>query len=412
MNHEVIVTCAVTGAGDTVGKHPAIPVTPKQIAEAAIEAAKAGATVAHCHVRDPKTGRGSRDPQLYREVVDRIRSSGTDVIINLTAGMGGDLEIGPGEDPMRFGAGTDLVGGLTRLAHVEELLPEICTLDCGTLNFGDGDYIYVSTPAQLRAGAKRIQELGVKPELEIFDTGHLWFAKQLLKEGLLDAPPLFQICLGIPWGAPADTTTMKAMADNLPPGAQWAGFGIGRMQMPMVAQAMLLGGHVRVGLEDNIWLDKGVPATNGTLVQRAVEIIERLGGRALTPAEGRRSSACPRVASGSWSGVWLDSTPDYAAYPLRLLQRASEPENSSAKETTAMAVIVDIKTFAAIGAGVIGSGWVARALAHGLDVVAWDPAPGAEKQLRENIANAWPALERVGLAEGATPDRLRFVAYH
>lgn len=230
---------------------------------------------------------------MYREVVDRIRSSGTDVIINLTAGMGGDLEIGPGEDPMRFGANTDLVGGLTRLAHVEELLPEICTLDCGTLNFGDGDYIYVSTPAQLRAGAARIQELGVKPELEIFDTGHLWFAKQLLKEGLLDAPPLFQLCLGIPWGAPADTTTMKAMADNLPPGAQWAGFGIGRMQMPMVAQAMLLGGHVRVGLEDNIWLDKGVPATNGTLVQRAVEIIERLGGRALTPAGGRRKLGLP-----------------------------------------------------------------------------------------------------------------------
>jgi uncharacterized protein (DUF849 family) len=194
---------------------------------------------------------------------------------------------------MRFGANTDLVGGLTRLAHVEELLPEICTLDCGTLNFGDGDYIYVSTPAQLRAGAARIQELGVKPELEIFDTGHLWFAKQLLKEGLLDAPPLFQLCLGIPWGAPADTTTMKAMADNLPSGAQWAGFGIGRMQMPMVAQAMLLGGHVRVGLEDNIWLDKGVPATNGTLVQRAVEIIERLGGRALTPAEGRRKLGLP-----------------------------------------------------------------------------------------------------------------------
>ncbi|AIO35252.1 3-keto-5-aminohexanoate cleavage protein [Burkholderia pseudomultivorans] len=293
MNHEVIITCAVTGAGDTVGKHPAIPVTPKEIAAAAIEAAKAGATVAHCHVRDPQTGRGSRDPNLYREVVDRIRSADVDVIINLTAGMGGDLEIGPGEDPMRFGKGTDLVGGLTRLVHVEELLPEICTLDCGTLNFGDGDYIYVSTPAQLRAGAKRIQELGVKPELEIFDTGHLWFAKQLLKEGLLDDPPLFQLCLGIPWGAPADTGTMKAMVDNLPPGAHWAGFGIGRMQMPMVAQAMLLGGHVRVGLEDNIWLDRGVHATNGTLVERAREIIERLGGRVLTPAEGRRKLGLP-----------------------------------------------------------------------------------------------------------------------
>lgn len=287
MNHEVIVTCAVTGAGDTVGKHPAIPVTPRQIADAAIEAAKAGATVVHCHVRDPETGRGSRDPALYRALVDHIRSSGVDMILNLTAGMGGDLQIGPGEEPMRFGPGTDLVGGLERLLHVEELRPEICTLDCGTLNFGDGDFIYVSTPAQLRAGARRIQELGVKPELEVFDTGHLWFAKQLLAEGLLDAPPLFQLCLGIPWGAPADTTTMKAMVDNLPPGAMWAGFGIGRMQMPMVAQAVLLGGNVRVGLEDNLWLDKGVPASNGALVERAVELVTRMGARVLTPAEGR-----------------------------------------------------------------------------------------------------------------------------
>ena len=293
MNYEVIVTCAVTGAGDTTGKHPAIPVTPKQIAQAAIEAARAGATVAHCHVRDPLTGRVSRDPALYREVVDRIRSSDVDVIINLTAGMGGDLEIGAGESPMQFGAGTDLVGGLTRLAHVEELLPDICTLDCGTLNFGDGDTIYVSTPAQLRAGAKRIQELGVKPELEIFDTGHLWFAKQMQKEGLLDDEPLFQLCMGIPWGAPPDVGTFKSMVDNMPPGAQWAGFGIGRMQMPMVAQAMLLGGHVRVGLEDNLYLDKGVHASNGTLVQRAVETIERLGGRALTPAEGRKKLKLP-----------------------------------------------------------------------------------------------------------------------
>jgi uncharacterized protein (DUF849 family) len=289
VNYEVIVTCAVTGAGDTVGRNPHIPVTPQQIAEAAIEAARAGATVAHCHVRDPRTGKPSRDTALYREVVERIRDSGTDVVINLTAGMGGDLEIGRGEQPMEFGAGCDLVGPLERLKHIEALREEveICTLDCGTLNFGDGDYIYVSTPAQLRAGAKRITELGVKAELEIFDTGHLWFAKQMLKEGLLH-DPLFQICLGIPWGAPADTTTMKAMADNLPAGATWAGFGIGRLQMPMVAQAVLLGGHVRVGLEDNIWLDKGVPATNGSLVQRAVEIIERLGGRVLSPAEGRR----------------------------------------------------------------------------------------------------------------------------
>jgi|EP01030_Chromulinospumella_sphaerica_P006661 uncharacterized protein (DUF849 family) len=287
MNHDVIITCALTGAGDTTAKSPHVPVTPKQIAAAAVEAAKAGATVVHCHVRDPETGKFSRDVALYREVMERIREADVDIIVNLTAGMGGDLEIGAGENPMAFGPNTDLVGPLTRLAHVEELLPEICTLDCGTLNFGDGDTIYVSTPAQLRAGAKRIQELGVKAELEIFDTGHLWFAKQMIKEGLLDNP-LFQLCLGIPWGAPADTTTMKAMVDNLPADAVWAGFGIGRMQMPMAAQAVLLGGNVRVGLEDNLWLDKGVLATNGQLVERAGEILSRLGARVLTPAEGRK----------------------------------------------------------------------------------------------------------------------------
>ena len=286
MNHNVIITCAVTGAGDTVDKHPAIPVTPAQIAAAAVEAAQAGATVVHCHVRDPKTGKGSRDPALYREVMERIRDSGVDVIVNLTAGMGGDLEIGGGEAPMRFGPGTDLVGPLARLVHVEELLPDICTLDCGTLNFGDGDTIYVSTPAALRAGARRITELGVKAELEIFDTGHLWFANQMIREGLLK-DPVFQLCLGIPWGAPADTTTMKAMVDNLPPGVTWAGFGIGRMQMPMAAQAVLLGGNVRVGLEDNLWLDKGVPASNGSLVERVIELLHCLGAKPMTPTEGR-----------------------------------------------------------------------------------------------------------------------------
>ena len=286
MNPKVIITCALTGAGDTVDKHPAIPVTPTQIAAAAVEAAKAGATVAHCHVRDPNTGKGSRDPALYREVMARIRDSGVDIIVNLTAGMGGDLEIGAGETPLAFGPATDLVGPLARLVHVEELLPDICTLDCGTLNFGDGDIIYVSTPAALRAGAKRITELGVKAELEIFDTGHLWFANQMIKEGLLH-DPLFQLCLGIPWGAPADTTTMKAMVDNLPSGATWAAFGIGRMHMPMAAQAVLLGGHVRVGLEDNLWLDKGVPASNGSLVERVIKLIECMGAQPMSPAAGR-----------------------------------------------------------------------------------------------------------------------------
>jgi uncharacterized protein (DUF849 family) len=239
------------------------------------------------HVRDPATGKFSRDVGLYAEVVERIRASDTDVIINLTAGMGGDFELGPDERPYMAGPATDLIGPMERLVHVEKLRPEICTLDCGTLNFGDGNTIYISTPDYLRRGAARIRELGVKPELEIFDTGHLWFVKQMLREGLLEEPLMMQFCLGIPWGAPADTVSMKAMADNAPAGAIWAGFGIGRMQMPMVAQAVLLGGHVRVGLEDNLYLDKGVFASNGSLVERAAEIIRLMGARVVTPKEAR-----------------------------------------------------------------------------------------------------------------------------
>ncbi len=286
MNREVIVTCAITGAGDTVGKHPAIPVTPKEIAEAAIDAAKAGATIAHMHVREPDSGKPSRRVELYREVVDRIRDADTDIIINLTAGMGGDLQV-MDSDPKTPGPGSDMVSALERLAHVEELLPEICTLDCGTLNFGDGDTIYVGTPEMLRKGAKRVQDLGVKPELECFDSGHVWMANNLYEEGLVAGKPMYQLCLGIPYGAPATTETMTTMRNLLPPDAIWAGFAIGRMQMPFVAQAMLLGGHVRVGLEDNLWLDKGVYASNASLTERAVEIVQRLGARALTPAEGR-----------------------------------------------------------------------------------------------------------------------------
>ncbi len=291
MNHDVIVSCAVTGAGDTVGRHPAIPCTPEQIANAAIEAAKAGAAIAHCHVREPD-GRPSRKVAYYREVVERIRDSGVDVIINLTAGMGGDLVV-DNDNPSVPGPGSDLVPALERLAHVEELRPEICSLDCGTLNFGEGNNAYISTPEMLRIMAKRIRELGVKPELECFDTGHVWMANTLIREDLVESPPLFQICLGIPYGAPADTAHMKAMVDDLPAGANWAAFGISRMQMPMVAQAVLLGGNVRVGLEDNIWLDKGVYASNGTLVTRAIELIERMGARAVSPAEARVTLGLP-----------------------------------------------------------------------------------------------------------------------
>ncbi len=287
MQSKVIITCAVTGSGDTVAKHPAIPVTPEQIANAALEAASAGATVVHCHVRDPKTGKGARGVDLYREVMERIRAKNKHVIINLTAGMGGDVEIGGGARPLDFGPGTDCVGPEERLVHIKELRPELCTLDCGTLNFGDGNSIVVQTPAQLREQARLIRSYGVKPEMEIFDSGNLWFAKQLCAESLIDEPPMFQLCLGIPWGAPYDSETMAYQKSQLPPGAVWAAFGIGRNEFPAVAQAVLLGGHVRVGLEDNLWLEKGVPASNGTLVEKAVKIIELLGTRVATPDEGR-----------------------------------------------------------------------------------------------------------------------------
>lgn len=284
MNTDVIIACAVTGSGDTVGKHPAIPVTPEEIANAAIEAAQAGAAVAHCHVREPGSGKPSRRVELYEEVVERIRASGVDVIINLTAGMGGDYVPDP-DDPTKGIEGTDLVNAMERLAHVEKIQPEICSLDCGTLNFGDS--VYMSTPPMLRTMAKRIQELGVKPELEIFEMGHLRFANQLVAEGLVDAPPLYQICLGIPWALDADPDTMRIMRDKLPADANWFSFGIGRHQMPMAATAAILGGNVRVGLEDNIYLEKGVFATNGQLVERAKEIVRLLGGRTLTPGEAR-----------------------------------------------------------------------------------------------------------------------------
>jgi len=286
MNDDVVVTCAVTGAGDTTGKSPHVPVTPKDIAAAAIEAAKAGAAIAHIHVRDPETGKGSRDPKLFKEVVDRVRDSGTDVVINLTAGMGGDW-VPSDEDPAMPGPGTDMISAEDRLAHVHECLPEICSLDCGTLNFGNGNEIYISTPPMLRHMAALTKEWGVKPELEVFELGHIRFATQMIHEGLIAEPPMFQICLGIPWGADQSVDTMKAMKDHLPQGANWAGFGISRMQMPMAATAVAMGGNVRVGLEDNIYLDRGVLATNGQLVTRAIEILERMGARALSPQEAR-----------------------------------------------------------------------------------------------------------------------------
>ena len=286
MNFEVVLTCAVTGAGDTTGKSPHVPVTPREIADAAIEAAKAGAAIAHIHVRDPETGKGSRDVGLFEEAVALVRESDTDVVINLTAGMGGDWSPSA-DDPAMPGPGTDMIGPDERLAHVKACLPEICSLDCGTLNFSDTDDIYISTPPTLRRMAGLVKDWGVKPELEVFDLGHIRFAKQMVAEGLIADPPMFQLCLGIPWGADATVETMAAMKAQLPAGASWASFGISRMQMPMLAAAVAMGGNVRVGLEDNIYLDRGVLATNGQLVTRAVEIIERMGGRAVTPQEAR-----------------------------------------------------------------------------------------------------------------------------
>ncbi|WP_434359144.1 3-keto-5-aminohexanoate cleavage protein [Parasalinivibrio latis] len=287
MNRDVIITCAVTGAGDTASRNPNVPVTPREIADSAIEAWNSGAAIAHIHVRDPETKQASRRVELYEEVCEILRASSCDVIINLTAGMGGDLYIGPDEKPTQFCDGTDLIGATERLVHIEALKPEICTLDCGSLNFGNNNLVYVSTPDMLRVGAARIKELGVTAELEIFDTGNLWFALQMKKEGLLQDNAMFQLCQGIPWGAPPEVGILKGMVDMLPENTNWTAFALGRDQLPWAAQSALLGGHVRVGLEDNLYLGKGVMATNGQLVERAVNIVENMGGKVLNPAEAR-----------------------------------------------------------------------------------------------------------------------------
>ncbi|WP_210240229.1 3-keto-5-aminohexanoate cleavage protein [Amaricoccus solimangrovi] len=287
-NRDVFITCAVTGSGDTTSRSDKVPVTPAEIAAAAVEAARAGAAIAHIHVRDPETGKGARDPKLYREVVERIRDSGVDMVLNLTAGMGGDLVLGSTEAPLPVDpAGTDMVGAEERLVHVAELLPEICTLDCGTMNFGEGDYVMTNTPAMLRAMARRIQALGVRPEIEVFDTGHLLLAKWLRAQGVIDDPVMVQLCMGIPWGAPDDIGTLKAIVDQMPEGWTYSAFSIGRNQLPYAALAVLAGGNIRVGLEDNIWLDTGVLATNGALVERAASIVTAMGCRLLGPDEVR-----------------------------------------------------------------------------------------------------------------------------
>jgi uncharacterized protein (DUF849 family) len=287
-NREVFITCAVTGAADTTGRSNHVPISPADIARNCVEAAEAGAAIAHIHVRDPETGKAARDPALFREVVGAIRASGVDMVLNLTAGMGGDLVLGPPEAPLPFDdAGTDLASARERLAHVAELRPEICTLDCGTMNFGEGDYVMTNTPAMLKAMAAEIRDLGVRPEIEIFDTGHLVLAKWLRDQGLVEDPVMVQLCMGVPWGAPDDVGTLEALVGNLPPDWTFSAFSIGRNQLPYAALALLAGGNIRVGLEDNIWLARGELATNRALVERARTLAEAMGSRVIGPAEVR-----------------------------------------------------------------------------------------------------------------------------
>jgi uncharacterized protein (DUF849 family) len=288
MNREVFITCAVTGSGDTAGKSRHVPRSPKEIADSAIEAAKAGAAIVHCHVRDPETGAPSRKNAYYKEVKDRIRDAGTDVVVNLTAGMGGDIIFGSPEQPLPLQPTTDLAGATERVSHVAECLPEICTLDCGTMNFSLGDYVMTNTPGTLRTMAKMMTDLGVRPEIEAFDTGHLWFAKQLVEEGLIEDPVLVQLCMGVPWGAPDDLNTYMAMVNNVPSNWTFSAFSIGRNALAYPAAAILAGGNARVGLEDNLYVGKGQFATNAQLVEKAVGVIEGMGAKIIGPEEVRK----------------------------------------------------------------------------------------------------------------------------
>jgi uncharacterized protein (DUF849 family) len=289
-NFSPFITCAVTGSGATQDRSPHVPRSPKEIAESAIDAAKAGAAIVHCHVREPESGEPSRRPALYREVVDRIRDSATDVVINLTAGMGGDLVLGPAESPLPFNAEqTDMAGASERVVHIKECLPEIATLDCGTMNFAEADYVMTNTPGTLRKMGQMLVELGVRPEIEVFDTGHLSFAKKLVDEGIIEAPVMIQMCMGIPWGAPDDLNTFMAMVNNTPPEWIFSAFSIGRNEMPFVAASILAGGNVRVGLEDNLWLESGTLATNAQLVEKAATIVTNMGATLMTPKEVREA---------------------------------------------------------------------------------------------------------------------------
>lgn len=287
--NKTILTCAVTGGAPYNKKHPSMPVTPKQIADACIEAASAGASIVHIHVRDPETGEGNRDRAHFREVVDRVRQTGTDIVLNLTCGMGAYFLPDP-ENEGHMLPGSDVVGVDERVAHVEELLPEIATLDVVTNNQVEGptEYIYFSPTHTLRAMAKRFQAAGVKPELEVFGPGDILFGNKLVEEGLIDGPPMMQMVLGVQWAAPHGVETILYQKSLMASGTIWGAFGIGREQMPMLAHTLLLGGNIRVGLEDNLYMSRGVWATNGQLVERAYSLVNAVGGyEVATPAETR-----------------------------------------------------------------------------------------------------------------------------
>ncbi|MGV2287090.1 3-keto-5-aminohexanoate cleavage protein [Trinickia sp. YCB016] len=284
-SRKTIITCAVTGNLTRPEQHPGLPITPEQIATASLEAAQAGAAAVHIHVRDPATGRPSMGVALYREVIERIRAVDDALIINLTTGPGGRF-IPSDNDPKIAAPGTTLLPPEKRVEHILELRPDICSLDLNTMNSG-GDVV-INTPKNVTRMANIIREAGVKPELEIFDSGDLHLARDLIQAGVLDGPGLWTIVMGVKYGFAATPETLLYARDLLPASAVWSAFGIGRFEFPIVAQAWLAGGHVRVGLEDNIYIEKGVLAeSNAALVARAREIVGLLGGEVASCREAR-----------------------------------------------------------------------------------------------------------------------------
>jgi len=282
---KTIITCAITGNLTRPDQHPGLPITPEQIARSSLDAAAEGASIVHIHVRDRSTGRPSMDIALYREVMERIRERNSELIINLTTGLGGRF-IPSEDDPKVAAPGTTLTHPQKRVEHVALLKPEICTLDLNTMN--SGAEVVINTPRNVARMAKIIRANGVKPEIELFDTGDIHLAHDLIREGVLEGPGMYSLVLGVKYGFDASPETMLYARDLLPEGAVFTGFGIGRHEFPMVAQSWLLGGHVRVGLEDNIYLSKGVLAPdNATLVARARRLLEELGAEIATPGEAR-----------------------------------------------------------------------------------------------------------------------------